>query len=208
MADDITTPAAQPGAPGSTGPAAKRGFFSTPRGRLVGIVGGIAVLAIILGIVAAVVISSLASRLPEVEVRVPDASQPGQGGSAATSTAEVKQPAPAVANDEVFTFRDIFEPLIKPASDTTASPTEETTGSAETTPGGTYAENTLYLLAIRVEDGVPTGVFVWNGTQYELTAGGAIPSTPWQLLEVRTDAAVMLYGDERVVLYVGQGVQK
>jgi hypothetical protein len=195
--ENIQTPQ-QPG-------QAKTGFFSTPNGRLVMIVGALALLAIVLGVAAAVVMKVVLPQ-PVDEIRVPQQQQ----SKPATQTASGEQPsgpAPAVSYDEVFRFRDIFDPLIKPAEETSAEPTpsETTTDTGDATE---YAANTLYLISISTTGDTPSAVMVWDRQQYTLQEGDAIPDSPWQVLDIRTTSVVMLYGDQQVVLSVGQGIQK
>jgi hypothetical protein len=111
-----------------------------------------------------------------------------------------------VSYDEVFRFRDIFDPLIKPADETTTEPppSETTTDTGDATD---YAADTLYLVSITT-GAPPTAVMVWDRQQYTLQEGDAIPDSPWRLLDIRTTSVVMLYGDQQVVLSVGQGIQK
>ena len=49
---------------------------------------------------------------------------------------------------------------------------------------------------------------VWDKTEYTLSEGESIPSSPWKVLEIRTDDVVMLFGDQQVVLSIGQGINK
>lgn len=197
--ENIQTPQ-QPG-------LATRGFFSTPNGRLVMIVGAIALLAIILGVAAAVVLKVLLPQPQEIEIRVPQQ----EGSSPATQAAGEGQapaaPAPAVPYDEVFRFRDIFDPLIKPVEEAEVepSPSETTTDTGDVTE---YAANTLYLISISTTGDTPSAVMVWDRQQYTLEEGDTIQDSPWRLLEIRTTSVVMLYGDQQVVLSVGQGIQK
>lgn len=187
--------------------SAKPGFLSTPAGKAAMIVGALAVLAIIAGVAVAVVLRFVLPQVTDVEIRVPQQ----QGSKPATSTSGeglgAAQPAPAVSYEEVFRFRDIFDPLIKPAEEASEepAPSETTTDAADTTE---YAPNTLYLLSISTAGEAPTAVMVWDQQQYTLAEGDTIPDSPWRVLDIRTTSVVMLYGDQQVVLSVGQGIQK
>lgn len=111
------------------------------------------------------------------------------------------QPPSEVAIDEVFTFRDIFVPLVKPA-------TSSQTSTQPPTPTGTNSSNTILLQDITVENGENTVVLVWNGTTYHSQEGDQIDSSAWKVLQIGTDSVVMLYGDTQVVLSVGQAITK
>lgn len=187
------------------GDAKKPGFLATPTGKIVAIVVGLGVLGIVAGIAVAIVLYVFGSQaVDELEGQL---EQPPAAGESATSTAtpEVKTAAPEIDNAELFTFRDIFEPLVKAAS-TTSTATGTSTGTTDTvTPTST---NTLYLDGVVTEDGVLKAQLRYNGQSYTLAAGGVIPSSPWQVLRVSSTNVVMLYGDVQVTLGVGQGISK
>ncbi|MEN6430787.1 MAG: hypothetical protein ABFC80_08140, partial [Coriobacteriales bacterium] len=169
------------------------------------IIGGLQVLAVVVGLLAAFVIPVLFPSAPETEVRAP-APKPASSAQQATTTAEAAQPAPEVPLDEVFTFRDIFDPLIKPLEESatpTASP--DSTSAPDVSE---YAADTLYLLSISTVGGSPTALMMWDQKSYTLSEGDSIPGTPWKVLSIGDDSVVMLYGDQQVVLTVGQGIQK
>lgn len=190
-------------------PAAAPAETTAPKKRNTGLVvalGVLAVLAVLGGIAAALFLFVFQAPTNQVEVRVPDsvAQQPQSGTAATTATAEAAAPAAAVANDAIFTFRDIFKPLISSTTETTTA-TETTTDTVDTTD---YAADTLYLISIGTESGSAVATMVWNSTTYQLGEGDSIPNTPWKVLTIRTSDVIMLYGDQQVVLSVGQGISK
>ncbi|MGB4593900.1 MAG: hypothetical protein WBI63_09030 [Coriobacteriia bacterium] len=209
MTDEITTPLPAEGATPATPESSpkKQGFFSTPLGRVVMILGALGALAVIAGIVVAVVLFVLFPTEADLEVRVPERQQqPAAGGAETTSGAAPAQAAAVVSNDEVFTFRDIFEPLIT-AED--ASSTPEASPDSTSAPDATeYAADTLYLVSVTTTGDEPEANMVWDQQEYTLSEGDAIPDSPWKLLEIRDDSVVMLFGDQQVILTVGQGIQK
>ena len=180
--------------------------------------------AVLLGVVLAIVLFFVFGRDSSPPSGNAVAEQPGsavaQTSQSATSApvagAAVTPVEPAeVPLTDVFTFRDIFEPLVKPAS--TSGTGGEGSGEATSTGGGggsteetetTSAENTLLLQDITVEDGEATAVLVWNGVTYDAHEGDQIDDSPWQVLEIRDSSVVMLFGDTQVVLSVGQAVSK
>lgn len=120
----------------------------------------------------------------------------------AAAVGDQSEPAP-VPLKRVFTFRDVFEPLIKPAPTpptVTGTVTDETTGTAAVSDG------TLTLLDVVAVDGEPAAVLGLNGETYTLKAGEAISGTPWQVLSIDGQTVVLLFGDVQVTLSVGQGV--
>lgn len=172
------------------------------------VIGAIALLAVVVGIAAAVVVFVIGGAADEVTITTGISPKPSTGASATTTAAPVASgPAEAVANEEVFTFRDIFDPLAGALPSTTTSTT--TPGTTDTPVDTTeYAADTLYLLAIQVEGDVSKAQMVWNQQELLLAEGDVISGTPWKVLEIRTSDVVMLYGDQQVVLSVGQGISK
>lgn len=207
MTDEITTSAPVEGAAPAAASQTKPQFFSTPLGKVVMILGAVSVLAIIAAIVIFVVMFVLFPATPEVEIRVPQGQQPAAGGTEASGTPVAAQPAARVTNDEVFTFRDIFKPLLTALDEGegTPSPSEDSTSTTDTTE---YAANTLYLLSVSTIGDAPEARMVWDQEEYTLSEGESIPNSPWEVLEIRDDSVVMLFGDQQVILTVGQGIQK
>ena len=180
------------------------------------IVLALGALAIIGGIIAALALFVFTPKDAEIEVRTPQTPPAASGSTGATSTTAPRVAAgravKAVANDQVFTFRDVFEPLLKPIK----KPATGGTGTGGTPSGGTttpvdtndYSAGTLYLLDIVTEDGVAKAVMVWDRSEIKLTEGASISGTPWKVLDITANSVIMLYGDQQVVLTVGQGISK
>jgi hypothetical protein len=185
----------------------QQGFFSTSTGKIVAVVIGLGVLGVIVGIVFAIVAFVFVGQaVDEIDVQVQEqTSTPATGGEQeAAPVAAAKAPAPELANSAVFTFRNIFEPLLKPipepTPDTTATPTPDT--ETPTTKG------TLYLTDIITEDGVLKAVLSLDDETYTLAVGERIPGTPWQVLRLTSSQVTMLFGDVQVTLGIGQGITK
>ncbi|MCX8007472.1 MAG: hypothetical protein N3B11_05080 [Coriobacteriia bacterium] len=187
--------------------AAKPSFFATSTGKLVMVVAALAVLAVVVGVAAAVVLKFVLPQPQDIEIRVPEQRQPSATTTQTAGGEKAEGPAPAVSYDQVFRFRDIFDPLIKPAEETTAEPAPSETAT-DTGDATQYSPNTLYLISISSDAGTPSAVMVWDQQQYTLEEGDSIPNSPWRLLDIRTSSVVMLYGDQQVVLGIGQGIQK
>jgi len=210
VSDELNTPGAIPPA-GDDASGKKPGFLSTTTGKIVAIVVGLGVLGIIAGIAVAIVlfvfgsqaVDSLEDQLGEVTITETTESD---GDSVAV---QAEAPATEVANSEVFTFRDVFIPLLKPVPDATTTTTGTTTTSTSETDTVTpTANNTLYLDGVVTQNGVTMAVLRYNGVTYTLGPGGVIPNSPWQVLRVSTSSVTMLYGDVQVTLSVGQGITK
>ncbi len=187
----------------------KKGFLSTSGGRIVAIIVGLGVLAAI-GTAAVLIVLYVFGN--QVVDQIEDQIQtPGTVESTATVTEVVTPvatgPAAEVANSEVFTFRNIFEPLLKPLT-ATASPAEGAAGVTTTDTVTPTTSNTLYLDGVVTQDGVLMAQLRWNGQSYTLGANGVIPNSPWQVLRVSSTSVVMLYGENQVTLSVGQGITK
>jgi len=196
----ITTPDASPDGLSSVDDAPKSrvaAFLSTTLGKLV--VGG-AILLIVLGLLAVIGIFYLGSQMAELDSELV-VTQPG---TETTVTAEGQQPPserPAPQLEDTFVFRNIFAPTVKPsvpASETSDS-TTDTADAAVDVPA-----DTLYLQSISVVDGEEVATFIWNGTTYTAGEGDDLGDTPWRVLEISGTSVVMLYGDTRVTLSVGQ----
>lgn len=206
MSDELNTSAAV--VPADSGSAPKQGFFSTAGGRLVAIVIGLGVLIIVAGIAVAIVLVGFGGKaaedaLDEIGQEVAENTQPSTG----SVTAKAEAPATELTNAEVFTFRDIFVPLLKPLAEETASTT--TGGTTTTTDTVTpTTQNTLYLDGVVTQNGVLMAQLRYNNANYTLGAGGVIPNSPWQVLRVSSTSVTMLYGDIQVTLSVGEGVTK
>lgn len=191
-------------------PAKKPGMLSTAGGRILAIVLGVTVVAIILGVAAAIVLNVFAGSddgLDDQLAQPAGAPNPPGTSAAATSTPVAAAPAVAVSNSEVFTFRDIFVPLLNPIEEVAASPATPGTGGTTDTVTPT-TEGVLYLTNIISESGVAKAVLSYNGVTYTLGPGEPVPGTPWQVLRVSTTSVTMLYGDIQVSLSIGQGRAK
>jgi hypothetical protein len=213
VSDDFNT--SQPGVspPSVEMPAKKPGLLASTGGKVVAIFIGLGAIAAIVGIIAMIFLFVLkpgdADKFEVVE-QTPQSSTTGSGDPAGstTSTAPVAaapaKPADPVANKEVFTFRDIFEPLLKEI----AAETPATGGESVTDTETPMAENVLYVTDIVSEDGELKVVATLNGQSYTLGEGESIPGTPWKVLRITSTQVTFLYGDVLVYLSIGQGITK
>jgi hypothetical protein len=202
VVDNFGTPDVAPAQPvevAAETPPKSGGFLSTTVGKLV--VGGI-VLVVVLGALAAIGTIFFLGQSSDESSNLAASPSVVTSNTASASSDESVTPRPEPALQDTFAFRNIFEPTIK----ITLKPVSDTTD------GGTadVPDNTLYLAGVSTVDGEPVAELVWNGTTYTLSEGESIPNTPWQVLSIDTDTGtvVMLYGDSRITLTVGQGISK
>jgi hypothetical protein len=186
--------------PAATKPDKRKGFFSTALGRALLIGLGVAVILGIIGVVVVLVLGVFASNTGTVTGgSVAGKSTAGATGaeSSATAAASVvpSEPplVPVIANRDVFSPRDPFEEIKPPVVPSETVKVEE---------------NVLVLKDIVTEDGVRKGVFTYNGVQYVGGPGDVLGRTNWKVLAVYESSADVLFGDDRVTLSVGQGIQK
>lgn len=189
---------------------AKPGLLASPKGRLMVIAGAIVAFIVVAGIVAFLVFTFLLGDEPSGEV-----TRPGGGSITSTGTAGIDSTQSVgieprdVSFSEIFTFRDIFDPLIEiEEEDPDDTDGDGVPDSVEPSATPETQPNTLFLQDIIVQDGVTTAVLVWNGAELPLTEGAVIPGTPWQVLSIRGGTVTMLFGDDQVTLTVGQGIAK
>jgi len=173
----------------------------------VGIVVSVGALAIVAGLGVSILSYALGGSTAQAQENPPAVvTAPATSGDTSTqveqAAATIAKPAAEVPNSAVFTFRDIFEPLIK----TAPKPSTPTTPS--TTPTTPTSKGTLFLQNIVTEGGVLKAVLLLDGKTYTLAAGGSISGTPWLVLSVNQTSVTMLYGDIQVVLTIGQGITK
>ncbi|MDO9107531.1 MAG: hypothetical protein Q7U89_00865 [Coriobacteriia bacterium] len=200
MVDNLTPQNAAPTGSPLPDPSAKQGFFKTSAGKIVLIVGAILGFLTVAGVVVVVVMTFfLGNAINEaITDGLGTATSKTATGTVSAETAMVPIEPNDIPLSDLFTFRDIFEPLVKPA------PEVDPSADASATPDG--EAGTLYLLNIVVEDGVSKAVLLYNNTQYSLPQNGVVAGTPWQVLSIGSSSVVMLYGDSQISLSVGQGV--
>lgn len=188
--------------------SAPRGITRIASRVAVMLVVGVGVLAIVTGLgmsILSQVMGDTMAQAQEADSTVVVVSAAGDDGSTSleqVSTGGAATPAVSVSNAAIYTFRDIFEPLIEKAAEP-STPTDS--NDSTTTP---TSKDTLYLQNIITEGGVRKAVLLLDGKTYTLGAGGAISGTPWLVLSVNQTSVTMLYGDIQVVLAIGQGITK
>jgi type IV pilus biogenesis protein PilP len=122
----------------------------------------------------------------------------------ALADADATEPPPVPLN-RVFTFRDVFAPLIQPAPEA-ATVAPPVTGSTTTTGTAAANDGTLTLQDVISVDGEPAAVLLLDGQTYTVGAGESIPGTPWKVMSISGQTVQLQYGDVPVTLSVGQGI--
>ncbi|MDZ4063334.1 MAG: hypothetical protein U1E22_01590 [Coriobacteriia bacterium] len=214
MVDDMTPqdsslPAAE-SAPVSGVPEKSGGLLSTSTGKMIVIGGAVLGFLVVAGLVAwAVFMFVLQPSSAPDTAGIKDAKAAGSQETTAGAAAIVEPGG--VPLSDLFTFRDIFEPLIvtpnaSELETTTGSPTATTTTDPVDAPD--TSSQTLYLQDIISDNGVAKAVLVFEGQEYTLAEGESIPDSPWEVLAIGTTSVTMLYGDVQVTISIGQGVTK
>lgn len=200
MSDTDMTPEVAAGNPvDATVSTEKKSFLATGSGKAVVIVVALGALAVIAGVVVALVLFVFGkSAVEDMDITITPSTPTTT--ETPTSTQEAG-PAEAVTNSEVFTFRDIFEPLI-------VEVVEPTTSTTPTDTANTSVAGTLTLVRVDVQDGAYVAVLTLDGVTYSLRDGERVGDSPWQVVTVREDSVVMIYGETQVVLSIGQSRTK
>ena len=179
-------------------------FFASTSGKLV--VGGLLVLVVI-GVLVAIFFAFFAGGSSDQSTTGNGVVVKGQSGSTETTAVPVEPEQTALRDS--FTFRpNIFAPTVSLPASTTASTATSSTGGTGGTGGSNVPANTLLLQSIQVVNGENLATLVWNGQTYSVGAGQAVGDTPWQVLSVSGSSVVMLYGDNRITISLGQGITK
>jgi hypothetical protein len=211
VSDDMEITGATPSTTGTAAPEEKpggiRGFFASTLGKVLLAGCAITALLVIIGTVAMIVLGvGLFSSAQNAAQNAPNATGTPQGvpsstasgavagaPSASSTVSTVPPDVAVVQNRDIFTPRNPFEVI-----DVPVIPTETVDA----------VSNVLLLSGIHTDNGSPVAVFQWQGTQYEVGEGETIGTSPWQVIKIYDTNVVLLYGDERVTLQLGQGISK
>ncbi|MDZ4169133.1 MAG: hypothetical protein U1E26_05710 [Coriobacteriia bacterium] len=188
---DATTQAPQADTP----KAGLAGFLATTAGKIV--IGGaiVVIIGLILTVIAFVFIFNAAT---DIIVNTP--------GDVVVTTQTAETDVASQRRDprlsDTFAFRNIFAPTVKPSA-----PPSESVDATSLVPTDLPLD-TLFLASIATVDGQPVGTFFWNGAEFQAGEGDVLIGTPWKVISLDGNTAVMLYGDSQVTLTVGQGSSK
>jgi hypothetical protein len=197
--DEAQAPAPVPGPPKPKSPIVV--FLASSTGRL--IVGGVLLFTVIV-IAGAYLFISLLNQTPPV---TPVTGPSGASGDSSQTALEATRP-PELPMDDTFTFRNVFAPTVKPPVKKTTTTSSSSSSSSDTSSSSDVPKNTLLLKSIVTSNGKKVAILYWNGTDYKCHAGDTVDSSPWKVLTIYSDSVLMLYGDSRVTLTVGQGFSK
>lgn len=202
MSDPVAAPTDEQASAQKSG-----GFLSTTTGKLV--IGGVALIAVLvlLGVVAFVFFTFFASPPSTTTTTAVTTTKVVKSGSATATVAPTNPPEPPLSS--TFTFRNIFAPTVKnPGANGTSSSSSSSSSTSSTAAVPSLPADTLLLESVQTVDGVKQATFVWNGQRYTVTAGQQVDGSPWKVLSIGSSSCVMLYGDQRVTLSVGQAAGK
>lgn len=119
---------------------------------------------------------------------------------------------------EVYEYKDPFEPVIK--EETTSTPSTPTTPSEEetSTPSapaeqeeageGETGSKVLEVQDIFTENGVKYSSIKYGATVYKVKEGDRVDESPYEVLTIGSDSVVLLFGDSRVEVKVGESILK
>lgn len=148
------------------------------------------------------------------------------GAAAATQVAQAQLPSeppepmePPVAVDAYTQeqFRDPFKPIetsatVGPVPGYSNVPAEHGIPVSLQQSGGSttqsQAEGTLQLVSIQSTDGSKQAIVAYGGTNYTVGVGDRIGSSSYQIAEIGDTSVTVLFGDDRIVLSLGDSVTK
>jgi hypothetical protein len=163
--------------------------------------------AVIGGLVYAFLLHATQPVTPTVSTIATTATSASRSKASSETTTMGERVSVPVTNQDVFVFRDPFEPVVKAATEASTTSSTSTTGSAGTTSTAGDA-NVLTLVNIMNVDGVYKAALRLGGQQYIVAAGERLGDSPWKVLTVSKTSVTMLYGEEQVTLALGEGVGK
>lgn len=208
MAERMNTGAEIPPVPGAgpTQPVTPRSRSSATTKVVIAVVA-LGVVAVIAGVAVAAVTFYLRATDAVTEVA-------GEIEGALTTPEDVveegltqaAQAAPPVPNSEVFTFRNVFVPLVQASSTTTATTADASGSSTETATAA--PANTLYAQGVVTEGAVTKVILKYGSSTYTLGPGETVPGTGWKVVSVSSTSVGMQYNGVNYTLSIGQGLTK
>jgi hypothetical protein len=197
--DETQAPAPVPGPPKRKSPIAL--FLASSTGRL--IVGGVLLFTVVV-VVGAYLFMSLLNTQPTIA----PVTGPSDASTGTSQTALEATRPPDLPLDDTFTFRNVFAPTVKPPTAPKAATTDDSSSSDTSSSTSSIPKDTLVLKSIVTSDGKKVASLYWNGKVYNLHEGDQVDDSPWEVVTIYSDSVLMLYGDSRVTLTVGQGFSK
>ncbi len=203
-------------------------FAETPTGRVVIVAVPVVVLALVIAFVAFTMLRG--GETPQVEttaVETTDAAvgektDDGIGDGAAqttdtiasddaTETIDISETTETTTyvnkNLEIYETRDPFRPI--DASETVSGLEILPIDSGQTSDPGTGTTELLTLKSIEEDmDGTRYANVTYGSSPYLVTDGDRVGSSPYEVVSVGTDSATFLFGDDQVVLSIGESVDK
>lgn len=204
-----------------------RDFLETGKGKAA-VVGVAAILLIAIGSAAYLMLAGGSSK--DVQPTGPVAKQPAsKAGSVATGTPEPMEPPVAVDSYAQEQFRDPFKPIeettagVVPGYPNPVQPVAPGQAGAPVNPPSSPPEGppesppappaparppSLKLISIYVSDGARVALMSYGDTQYRVKVGDRIDGSSYQVVEIEDGTVTLLFGDDRIVLSVGESITK
>ncbi len=199
-------------------------FAETPTGRVAIVAVPAVVLALVIAFVALTMLRGGDTQdTPDVETTAvettaPDTASDGAAqttdtitSNEATETTDISETTETTTyineNLEIYETRDPFRPF--DASETVSGLDILPIDSSETPDPGTGTTELLTLKSIEEDmDGTSYANVTYGSSPYLVTDGDRVGSSPYQVVSVGTDSATFLFGDDQVVLSIGESVDK
>ena len=196
-------------------------FAETPTGRVAIVAVPVVVLALVIAFVAFTMLRG--GDTPDVETTAVETTAPDTSGDGAaqttdtitsdeaTETTDISETTETTTyinkNLEIYETRDPFRPF--DASETVSGLDILPIDSSETPDPGTGTTELLTLKSIEEDmDGTSYANVTYGSSPYLVAAGDRVGSSPYEVVSVGTDSATFFFGDDQVVLSIGESVDK
>lgn len=201
-------------------------FAETPTGRVAIVAVPVVVLALVIAFVAFTMLSG--GGTPEVGTTAVETTDTAVGGktddgagaaqttdtiasSDATETIDISETTETTTfvneNLETYETRDPFRPV--DASETVSGLEIPLMDNSDTSDPDTGTTELLTLKSIEEDmDGTGYANVTYGSSPYLVTVGDRVGSSPYEVVSVGIDSATFLFGDDQVVLSIGESVDK
>ncbi len=188
-------------------------YRATPSGKIVVVAVPVAVLVLIVAVVALTVLNSGQPSDGGADVKTvestatPSAAATETPEQTATPSAETTEP-PINQNYEVYETRDPFKPMDSTAAPSSTAGTQSAPSSSSSSAGAGQQGNVLALKSVTAQNGVLYANVEYGTNSYVVRSGERVGDSPYQITSISSDSATFLYGDDTLMLAVGEEVQK
>lgn len=178
----------------------------------------IAVPLVVLAIIFFVVFTLILSNAPETSSSVSSAPSPTSASTTTTQETTTTEPGTEKQEPEFSENLDVFQPrdpFQSPIEETATTVTVSSGASGESTSSTSTAtgsaQSTAKLLTLEStydKEGTMYAKMKYGDASYEVKAGDQIDASPYKVLRVDSNSVTLLYGDDQLILNVGQEVYK